>query len=189
MRSRLATVLAVLAMAVVAVAAPGSATARPAEPGGEVVALAGPYWWANVAGTNAAGSRRVLDITGLSMDDGAVAQLWGYTGGNNQRFYLDPVGSSVWKFRAVHSGKCLDLVGPSSANGTRVHQWSCYSASNQNWRQESQGTRFVEGQQRTVYRFVNQYAHKCLDNAGGSGAEGNKIQIWECNGSNNQLWY
>jgi hypothetical protein len=31
------------------------------------------------------------------------------------------------------SGKCLDVSGNNSADGTQVHLWTCTGAGNQNW--------------------------------------------------------
>ncbi|MCS5731668.1 RICIN domain-containing protein [Herbiconiux moechotypicola] len=31
------------------------------------------------------------------------------------------------------SGKCLDLVGGSTANGTQAHVWSCHAGASQKW--------------------------------------------------------
>jgi len=184
--------LFVVAMSlIVSGAAALSPTPAVAAPAGDVSVLADSHWWANVAGSNAAGAHKALDIKDLSVADGAVVQLWTYSGGNQQRFYHDSIGSSVIKLRNVNSGKCLDTRGPSDADGTQVHQWNCYSTDSQTWRQENAGTRIVNGSTKTVYRFVNLFGRDtCLDNAGGSGNNNNnKIQIWTCNGSANQLWY
>jgi hypothetical protein len=31
------------------------------------------------------------------------------------------------------SGKCLDVTGNTSANGTRLQIWTCYGGTNQQW--------------------------------------------------------
>ena len=189
-KRKITAILALSVFSFVAVGSVSSPTPAEADPGGGSTIQAGPFWWGNVAGSNAAGARKVLDIKDLSTANGAVAQLWTYSGGNQQRFYSDPIGSSVWKLRNVNSNKCLDTAGPSDADGTRVHQWNCYPTDSQLWRQERVGTRMVNGSSVTVHRWVNLYGRDtCLDNAGGSGNNGNKIQIWTCNGSDNQLWF
>ncbi|KOV65233.1 SGNH/GDSL hydrolase family protein [Streptomyces sp. MMG1121] len=77
----------------------------------------------------------------------------------------------------VHSGvagKCLDVNGGNSANGTAVQIWSCNGADAQWWSARSDGTLRALG--------------KCLDATGGGTANGTKIEIWDCNGGTNQQW-
>ena len=192
-RKKIMLIGSVLASLAVMLLGPGAAHAgtSSAGPTGDGFGIqAGPFWWGNLAGSNSAGTRKVLDIKGDGRTDGVVVQLWTYHDRGNQLFYSIPDGgTSLWKLQGVNSHRCLDLLGPNSANGTQVHQWNCYPSTNQRWRQEAQGTRVVLGVSLPVYRFVNQYANKCLDNTLGSGTDGNKIQIWTCNGSDNQLWF
>ncbi|MEV8527298.1 MULTISPECIES: ricin-type beta-trefoil lectin domain protein [unclassified Streptomyces] len=77
----------------------------------------------------------------------------------------------------VHSGvagKCLDVNGGNSANGTAAQIWSCNGADAQWWSARSDGTLRALG--------------KCLDATGGGTANGTKIEIWDCNGGTNQQW-
>lgn len=165
-----------------------------ATPAGEASKLADTHWYANVAGSNAAGTSKALDIKDKSSADGAVAQLWKYdvTGATlQQQFYhLEIPNSNRIKLQAAHSGKCLDTKGPSDRDGTQVHQWTCYDTDSQKWVKTYKGIRTINGVDRKVYTFQNQFGRKtCLDNANGSGNNGNKIQIWSCNGTDNQLWF
>jgi hypothetical protein len=34
---------------------------------------------------------------------------------------------------AEHSGKCIDVCGPSLSSGEMVHQWGCYASKSQRW--------------------------------------------------------
>jgi hypothetical protein len=85
-----------------------------------------------------------LDVSGASTADGAAVIQWTCNGHTNQEFTLNPVtalgNSQDFQLVAVHSGKCVDVTGVSTAPGTLVHQWTCDPAStlstkkNQIWR-------------------------------------------------------
>jgi hypothetical protein len=85
-----------------------------------------------------------LDVNGRSTADGAAVQQWTCTGGTNQQFTLRAVtglGSGRdFQLVAVHSGKCVDVSGVSTAPRALAHQWTCQTGSdittlkNQVWR-------------------------------------------------------
>jgi lysophospholipase L1-like esterase len=70
------------------------------------------------------------------------------------------------------SGRCLDVPGRNTANGTQPVIWDCNGGTNQQWA--------LSGQ-------TLQSLGKCLD-APGSATAGSKVQIWDCNGAANQRW-
>jgi alpha-galactosidase len=70
------------------------------------------------------------------------------------------------------SGRCLDVPGSATANGTQPIIWDCNGAANQRWTSTG-GTLRALG--------------KCLDAAPGATA-GAKAQLWDCNGGANQQW-
>ena len=71
-------------------------------------------------------------------------------------------------------GKCVDVSGANSANGTRVQLWTCNGTNAQSWTLGTDGTIRALG--------------KCLDVSGGSTANGARVQIWDCNGTGAQQW-
>ncbi|MFE2415926.1 ricin-type beta-trefoil lectin domain protein [Streptomyces hokutonensis] len=72
------------------------------------------------------------------------------------------------------AGKCVDVNGANSANGTAVQLYDCNGSAAQQWTVGSDGTIRALG--------------KCLDvNAGGT-ADGTKVQLYDCNGSAAQKW-
>jgi glucose/arabinose dehydrogenase/type 1 glutamine amidotransferase len=87
-------------------------------------------------------------------------------------FNQSGTGSSTGPIKGL-AGKCLDVAGGNSADGTQVQLFGCNSSPAQTWT--------VSGQQLKVLG-------KCLDIAGGSTADGAKIQLWSCNGSGAQNW-
>jgi cell wall-associated NlpC family hydrolase len=81
------------------------------------------------------------------------------------------------KITGVASGKCLDVVGAGTANGTAVQLYDCNESAQQHWV-------YWQGQL-VVY---GNYA-KCLDADSNNGAaNGTRLQIWDCNGGGNQQW-
>ncbi|MDI1466217.1 RICIN domain-containing protein [Catellatospora sp. KI3] len=73
------------------------------------------------------------------------------------------------------SGRCVDVPGSATANGTQVQLWDCHGGTNQRWT-------YTAGRQLTVY------GNKCLDaNANGT-SNGTAVIIWDCNGQANQQW-
>ncbi len=77
---------------------------------------------------------------------------------------------------SVASGRCLDVVGQSTADGAGINIYDCNSQANQAW------TLTAAGELR-VYDTP-----KCLDVARGSTTPGAALQIWSCNGGANQQW-
>ncbi|GAA3033911.1 ricin-type beta-trefoil lectin domain protein [Kitasatospora albolonga] len=72
------------------------------------------------------------------------------------------------------AGKCLDVAGAGTANGTAVQLYDCNSTAAQSWTVATDGTVRALG--------------KCLDVNGASSADGTKVQLWDCNGSDAQRW-
>ncbi|QRP46852.1 chitinase [Amycolatopsis sp. FDAARGOS 1241] len=114
-------------------------------------------------------------------------------------------------------GKCVDVAGASSANGTAVQLYGCNGTTAQQWDVSGDGTIRALGkcldvtaastadgakvqlydcngtgaQQWVVtaaHDIVNPAANKCLDATGQSSADGTRLQIWTCTGTANQKW-
>ncbi|MGW0769017.1 ricin-type beta-trefoil lectin domain protein [Streptomyces sp. NPDC002676] len=72
------------------------------------------------------------------------------------------------------AGKCLDVAGANSADGTPVQLYDCNGTVAQQWTVGTDGTIRALG--------------KCLDVTGDSTADGAKAQLWTCTGGANQKW-
>ncbi|WEO94756.1 endo-1,4-beta-xylanase [Streptomyces sp. FXJ1.172] len=84
-----------------------------------------------------------------------------------------PPPATGGEIKGVGSGRCLDVPGSSTTDGTQVQLWDCHSGTNQQWTYTDAGELRV-------------YGNKCLDAAGtGNGA---KVQIYSCWGGDNQKW-
>ncbi|MET9890196.1 family 43 glycosylhydrolase [Streptomyces sp. NPDC006465] len=69
-----------------------------------------------------------------------------------------------------NSGKCLDVEGSNTADGTNVFQWTCTGGAHQKWRVEDQGD--------DTSRLVNAATGKVLDTADCSAADGADLRQW-----------
>ncbi|MFI7430107.1 ricin-type beta-trefoil lectin domain protein [Micromonospora sp. NPDC049836] len=73
------------------------------------------------------------------------------------------------------SGRCAEIGGSSTANGTQAQLWDCTGGTNQRWT-------YTGGRQLQVY------GSKCLDASGQGTTNGTQVIIWDCNGQTNQQW-
>jgi chitosanase len=72
-------------------------------------------------------------------------------------------------------GKCVDVAGASSANGTAVQLYDCNGTTAQTWTVGN-----TDGSIRSL--------GKCLDVTAASTTNGAKIQLYDCNGTGAQKW-
>ncbi|MFI7675888.1 glycosyl hydrolase family 18 protein [Actinophytocola sp. NPDC049390] len=114
-------------------------------------------------------------------------------------------------------GKCVDVAGANSANGTAVQLWTCNGTNAQSWTVGADGTLRALGKcmdvtaagtaNGTVVQLYdcngtgaqqwqaqsngtlrNPASGRCLDATGPSSADGTRLQIWDCFGGSNQVW-
>ncbi|MEV8436690.1 ricin-type beta-trefoil lectin domain protein [Actinosynnema sp. NPDC051121] len=115
------------------------------------------------------------------------------------------------------AGKCVDVAGASSADGTAVQLYSCNGSAAQQWSRPGDGTLRALGKcldikdrgtadgsqlqlwscagganQQWTYTagrdLVNPATGKCVDVTGNTSADGTRLQIWTCTGGANQKW-
>jgi poly(3-hydroxybutyrate) depolymerase len=77
-----------------------------------------------------------------------------------------------FRLRSESAGRCLDVSGAGTANGTLTQVWDCQTAAQQQFVQNGRELRVLG---------------KCLDLAPNAPA-GTRVQIWDCNGGTNQQW-
>ncbi|WP_328539872.1 ThuA domain-containing protein [Streptomyces sp. NBC_00344] len=115
-----------------------------------------------------------------------------------------------------YGGKCVDVPGAGTANGTAVQLYDCNGTAAQKWTAGTDGTVKALGKcldvtaagtangtrtqlwdcngtgaQKWTARdgaLVNAGSGRCLDATGPSSANGTRLQIWDCTGSANQRW-
>lgn len=89
-------------------------------------------------------------------------------------------GGGAVTLTARHSGRCMDVIGQSTADGAEVAQYGCNGGLNQRWRLQGLGNGYS--------RIVAQHSGKCLDVSGGSSATGARVLQWTCHSGFNQQW-
>jgi len=72
------------------------------------------------------------------------------------------------------AGKCVDVAGANTADGTSVQLYSCNGTAAQQWSVNLDGTIRALG--------------KCLDEVAGGTVDGTRVQLHSCNGSAAQQW-
>ncbi|MER7754081.1 ricin-type beta-trefoil lectin domain protein [Kitasatospora sp. NPDC097643] len=156
---------------------------------------------------------------GLAIGDGTASASCG-------------IGDSVWFPRIVmgatppagptgqitgYAGKCVDVKGANTGNGTPVQIYDCNGTWAQKWRigvdgtiralgkcmdvsgggtgnatrvqiYDCNGTGAQQWQARPDGSLLNPQSGRCLDDLGFSTANGNQLGIWDCNGYDNQKW-
>jgi glucosylceramidase len=183
----------------------------------------------NVAWKNPDGSKALI-----AYNESSSAQPFTVNWGNEHFTYTMPAGASAtftWSGTqgsgggtapghtgtvTGYGGKCADVAGGNSANGTAVQLYDCNGTSAQSWTASgttlqalgkcmdvtSAGT--ANGTQVQLYdcngtaaqswtrgpgnELVNSGSGKCLDATGPSSANGTRLQIWSCTGAANQQW-
>jgi len=116
------------------------------------------------------------------------------------------------------AGKCLDVAGANSADGTTVQLYTCNGTAAQQWTRSTDGTLRALGKcltlaggatadgtktqisncngaaaqqwavNGTTRDIVNSAANKCLDVTGNVSTDGTAVQVWTCTGATNQKW-
>ncbi|KQV05648.1 MULTISPECIES: ricin-type beta-trefoil lectin domain protein [unclassified Kitasatospora] len=135
----------------------------------------------NVAWRNPDGSKALIAYN----DSGSTQSVRVNWGGQSFGYQLPAKTSATFTWNGGPSGgtggritglagKCLDVAGASSANGTAVQLYDCNGTTAQTW------TAGVDGTVRAL--------GKCLDVAAANSADGTKVQLWDCNGSAAQSW-
>jgi poly(3-hydroxybutyrate) depolymerase len=86
-----------------------------------------------------------------------------------------PAGQANVMIVGAGSGRCIDVPGSSTTNGTQVQLWDCHGGANQRWTY-------------TANRQLTVNGNKCLDANGQGTSNGTRVVIWDCNGQANQQW-
>ncbi len=79
---------------------------------------------------------------------------------------------TTFRLRGEGSGRCLDVNGATSANGSQMIVWDCHANANQQF---------------TLSGQALQVLGRCLD-VPANAAAGTRVRIWDCNGGANQQW-
>jgi endo-1,4-beta-xylanase len=82
---------------------------------------------------------------------------------------------STGEIKGVASGRCIDIPGSATANGTQAQLWDCSGQNNQRWTY-------------TAAKQLKVHGNKCLDARSKGTTNGTPVVVWDCNGGANQQW-
>ncbi|MFC5727743.1 MULTISPECIES: ricin-type beta-trefoil lectin domain protein [Nocardioides] len=77
--------------------------------------------------------------------------------------------------RGVGSGRCVDVPGFSTTNGTALNLWDCNAGGNQSWNW-------------TAEKQLTVYGDKCMTIGGDGSSAGSPVIITDCTGAAHQAW-
>jgi hypothetical protein len=121
-------------------------------------------------------TNQCVDASGESTRDNTSLVLWPCSGGDNQAWRFEKVGSDTYKISAKHatgSGWAVTRSGWYGYNDA-VTLWTYKNASESLWRIEPVGT------SGTMVRFINVATSECLQPSGGSTANNTILQQSSC---------
>jgi hypothetical protein len=107
-----------------------------------------------------------VDVPGFNFANGQVLQIFGCSGGSNQRWTVSPNG------QISNGAFCWDVPGGATANGTRIQLFNCNGGSNQ---------RFTLTGNSQV-----QFGGKCVDVVDAVPFNGKQLQLFSCKSESDQ---
>jgi hypothetical protein len=82
-------------------------------------------------------SGRCVDVTNDGRGDGVRLQQWQCNGAGQQKWKINAAetfnGEIYGQYIGMNSGKCMEVMGGLSENGTPVQQWGCGGGLHQRW--------------------------------------------------------
>ncbi|MBH0130350.1 glycoside hydrolase family 16 protein [Salinibacterium sp. NK8237] len=123
----------------------------------------GGVWPGSPTAATTSGAPMLVDYVGVYSRSGSAGGDGG-TGGDSAEGTITGIG-----------GKCVDVAGSNTNNGTQVQLYTCNGTDAQSWDIRSDGT---------VRAF-----DKCLDVEAANTTNGTRVQLFECNGTAAQQWY
>jgi lysophospholipase L1-like esterase len=87
----------------------------------------------------------------------------------------DPIATQGKQIVGTPSGRCVDVPGSSTTNGTQLQLWDCHGQANQSYAYNASKQLVVLGS-------------KCLDASGRGTTNGTQVVTWDCHGDTNQQW-
>lgn len=125
----------------------------------------------------------VLDVEGVSTENGANVQLWETLGINTNQMWqiTDPDGDGYYTVVSLHSGKYLDVAGGVAASDTNVQQYEATNSDAQLWQ--------IYPNWDGTYCLFSKCGGFALDLYYGLVASGTNVRIHDVNGAVAQNWY
>ncbi|MEV5749820.1 RICIN domain-containing protein [Actinoallomurus sp. NPDC052308] len=145
-----------------------------AAPASAAISVNTPYTFVS------ANSGKCVDAAAAGTANGTAVQQYTCNASTAQQWQLKTAADAGYYVIVNSNGSqpAIDVDGPSTADGAKIHLWSNGGWASQEWQpvQESGGN----------YHFADRYSGKCLDVPGASTADSVQLQQYTCNGTNAQ---
>jgi hypothetical protein len=128
------------------------------------------YDWYSLFARGGSGTNLTLSTRNASGAD-RLRHAWGDDGSP---------GGQVSTITNRNSGKCVDVVSASTADGAEIIQWDCHGGTNQQWETRTAADGYTQ--------LVSRHSGKCLDVDGASTAANARAILWTCHSGTNQQW-
>jgi hypothetical protein len=127
-------------------------------------------------------SGKCLDAAAASTANGTAVQQYACNSTTAQQWELLPGADAGYYVIVNNNGPqpAIDVDGPSTATGAKIHLWSNGGWSSEEWQPVLQSS--------GAYHFVSHYSGLCLDVPSASTADGTQLQQYTCNGTSAQSW-
>ena len=112
-----------------------------------------------------------MDVQSPNTDNGARVDQYTYNGNAWQQWQFQDAGSGYWRIISRNSGKCLDVVSASTADGAELVQYTCGTGTNQQFQMVANGGYF---------QLRARHSGKCVDVPSASTADGVILKQYPC---------
>jgi hexosaminidase len=170
------------------------------------------YGGAEIAATITSTGYTAGSVTFSTGAGNSQATIYCYKATGGGYAYCDDITVEVSSgaIRGVASGRCADIPGANTTDGTRLILWDCHGGANQVWSRPGDGTiraigkcldaaselaaiRTCDGsaRQQWTYDAATQELRaggKCLDAYSGATVNNTALILWPCHGGANQKW-
>lgn len=136
------------------------------------------------------GGTYFLDVTGKSTANGASMEIYHFTGGNNQQFYISDNydGSFIIKTRVSGNNSAVEVKDAGVQSGDIVQQWALNGHNCQNWIFEKVENPGCQMDTSKIYEFENVNSKLVLDILDGKMENNNNVQQNASSQVDTQRW-
>jgi hypothetical protein len=125
-------------------------------------------------------SGKVVDVSSVSNDDGAVIHQWTNFDQANQKWRVEAQSDGSYRLLALHSNKALDLQSANTADGTPIWQYAWNGSCAQRW--------YIEPRNANVYSIRSTCANKVIEVESGRTDDGAPLRLVTPNGASHQVF-
>ena len=123
---------------------------------------------------------KCLDVYNWSTADAGEVLQWTCTGGDNQRWQVEPLGDGTSRIINANSGLALDVADCGTADGTDIQQYTWWNNNCQRWQLVDTDSGW--------FRLLNPNSGKVADVADCDSADGTDVRLWTWLNNYCQQW-